>query len=140
MCFKVGEASSLQMAPIYLQTMHDCSHAFIPSPPHSQQVLEQTSRFGCMLYLLSYCTRISYSPSRALGSVCSWWAGGASGPRWTWWTLRERGDISDKLLGKMRTSVMKTGGEKLLTICPTSPVSTFSPGGPGKPCGGDRRG
>lgn len=43
MDFKLGEASSLQIAPIYSQTVHDCSHAFTPSPPHSQQVLEQTS-------------------------------------------------------------------------------------------------
>lgn len=88
-----------------------------------------------VLYLLSYCTRISYSPRRTLWTVCSWWPRWTSGSWWAWWTLRERGgQISDGFL--RATSVRKKETRKPLTICPTSPVSPFSPGGPGRPCGG----
>lgn len=88
-----------------------------------------------VLYLLSYCTRISYSPRRTLWTVCSWWPRWTSGSWWAWRTLRERGgQISDGFLRAM--SVRKKETWKPLTICPTSPVSPFSPGGPGRPCGG----
>lgn len=45
-----------------------------------------------VLYLLSYCTRVSYSSRRTLWTICSWWPRWTSGSWWAWWALREKED------------------------------------------------
>lgn len=68
--------------------------ADVAKPPHEccNKLPWASVRFVWMLYLLSYCTGISYSTRRTLWTICSWWSRWTSGSRWAWRALRERGD------------------------------------------------
>lgn len=68
--------------------------ADVAKPLHEccSKLLQASITFVWMLYLLSYCSRISYSTGRTLWTICSWWSRWTSGSRWAWWALREIGD------------------------------------------------
>ena len=71
------------------------------------KLLRASIRFVWILYLLSYCTRISYSPRRTLWTICSRWSRWTSGSRWAWRALRERGDKFKTHFSEQCLSVMK---------------------------------
>lgn len=78
-----------------------------PLRERRSKLLRASVTFVWMLYLLSYCTRISYSPGRTLWTICSWWSRWTSGSRWAWRALKERRDKFKTCFLEQRLSVMK---------------------------------